>query len=285
MTKAIPSLLLASLALTVWGQAPTDIFEKAPPGVEDALRARVNGFYQTWAEAKFRAGEKFVSDSAQEFYYNMQKQKLENCEILRIKYERDFNDAIVTVACKGKWNIQGQELPSTLAHTDFWSLENDVWVWTVKPVKTVESPFGTFHVGEGINPETGLPKDQKAVTAMGAAILKSVSVDKSEVQLSSYEKATAVVTIKNGINGYIDIHADPEGVPPGFTATLDRSKIPGNETATLTLSYDPKKDVSAKSTAIVRVSVDQTNQMFPIRITFAIPPEVQKLIDKSRTGK
>lgn len=250
------------------------------------MRARVNGFYQTWAEAKFRAGEKFVSDSAQEFYYNMQKQKLENCEILRIKYERDFNDAIVTVACKGKWNIQGQELNSTLAHTDFWSLENDNWVWTIRPVKTVESPFGTFHVDEGTaNPETSLPKNQKAADEMAQAILKRVSVDKAEVQLSGYEKSTAVVTIKNGINGYIDIHADPEGVPPGFKATLDRSKIPGNESAILTLSYDPKKDVSAKSSAIIRVSVDQTNQMFPIRITFAIPPEVQKLIDKSRTGK
>src|SRR5579863_5323608 len=121
MTKAaVPILLAASLALTALGQAPTDIFEKAPPGVEDALRERVNAFYQTWTEGKFRAGEKYVAESAQEIYYSMQKQKFGGCEIIRIRYEREFNDAIVTVLCKGKWNIQGQELDTSLAHTDFW---------------------------------------------------------------------------------------------------------------------------------------------------------------------
>ena len=127
MMKAVSLLLIAGLASTAWGQAPTDVFEKAPPGVDEALRERVNAFYKTWMEGKFRAGEKFVAEDAQEFYYQMQKQKFESCEIIRLKYERDFNDAIVTVACKGKWNISGQELETKLAHTDFWSLEKDQW--------------------------------------------------------------------------------------------------------------------------------------------------------------
>ena len=287
MMKAVSILLLAGLALNLQGQAPTDIFEKAPPGVEDALRERVAGFYQTWSEGKFRAGEKYVADDAQETYYSMQKQKFGGCEILRIKYEREFNDAIVTIACKGKWNIQGKDLESTLAHTDFWSIEKALWVWTVKPVKKIDTPFGSMDLGLGggskieVNPETGLPKDFGVV---GQEILKRVSVDKQQVELSSFEKATAVVTVKNGINGYIDVRADPDGVPPGMTATFDKSKIPANGEAKLTLSYDPK-DKSAKATATVRITVEQTSQVFPIRVTFAIPEELQKLIEKSKTGK
>ena len=291
MMKAVSLLLLSSLALTVQGQAPTDIFEKAPPGVEDALRSRVNAFYQTWTEGKFRAGEKYVAENAQETYYSMQKQKFGGCEIIRIKYERDFNDAIVTVSCKGKWNIQGKELDSTLAHTDFWSIEKDLWVWTLKPVKTVETPFGTSHYGniEGskglFNAETGLPKD---FNALGQEILKQVTVDKQKVELSSFEKASAVVTIKNGINGYMDVRADVDGAPPGFTATFDKAsnkaKIPAFGEAKLMLAYDPK-DKTAKATATVRVTVEQTSKVFPIMVTFAIPEEMQKMIEKSRTGK
>ena len=285
MTKALTILLLAGAGL--FAQAPTDAFEKAPPGVEDALRARVTAFYQTWMDGKFRAGEKYVSEDAQEFYDQMQKQKFKGCEILRLKYDRDFNDATVTLACKGKWNIQGKDMDSTLAHTDFWTLEKDAWVWTNKPLKNVDSPFGTMTFGNipnsdaMFNPQTGLPKDFKEV---GVAILKQVSVDKQDVQLSSYEKATAFVTVKNGINGYIDVRVDPDGVPPGFSAKFDKTKIPAYGEAKLTLSYDPK-DKAAKATASVRITVEQTSQMFPIRVTFAVPPELEKLIEKSKTGK
>ncbi len=277
--------------LAVRGQAPTDAFEKAPPGVEEALRDRVNGFYKTWTEGKFRAGEKYVSESAQDTYYGISKQKLESCEILRIKFEREFQDAMVTVACKGKLNIQGNEIDSTIAHTAFWSLEHDQWFWTVKPVRSAPSPFGEFNFanvqnsGALFNPDSGLPKDSKAVTQLGQSILNLVSVDKSEVRLSSYEKASAVVTIKNGLSGEIDLKALADGAPIGFLAELDKTKIPANGEAHLTLSYDPGINKAPKETATVRVSVQQTSRIFPIKVTFAIPPEVEKQIERSRTGK
>ena len=286
--KAVSLLLIAGLAPILRGQSPTDIFEKAPPGVEDALRERVTGFYKTWMEGKFRAGEKFVAEDAQEFYYQMQKQKFESCEIIRIKYERDFNDAIVTVSCKGKWNISGQDLNTTLAHTDFWSIEKDLWVWTVKPVKSMETPFGTSNYGniEGspklFNADTGLPKDFKG---LGVAILNQVSVDKQAVQLSSFEKSTAVVTVKNGINGFVDVRADADNAPPGLTLAFDKTKIPANGEARLTLTYDPKDNKAAKAGATVRITIEQMSRVFPVAVTFAIPEETQKLIDKSKAGK
>jgi len=288
MQSAVPILLVTSLAWTALGQATSNLFEKAPPGVEEALRDRVGAFYKTWSEGKFRAGEKYVAEDAQETYYNMQKQKLDNCEIIALKFEREFNDAVVTIACKGKWNFQGQVLDQTLAHTDFWSMEKDAWVWTVKPVKSVASPFGEFNYAnidesKGLfNPETGMPKD---FNALGHSILKQVAIDKTEVMLSSFEKKSAVVTLKNGINGSINVRADADGGPLGFKATFDEPNVPGNGEAKLTLSYDPKDDVSAKPAATVRIYVEPINKMFTVKVTFAIPDEVQKLIDKSKTGK
>jgi len=288
MTRAVSLLLLSSLALSVQGQAPTDIFEKAPPGVEDALRARVNGFYQTWVDGKFRLGEKYVAENAQEFYYGMQKQKFGGCEILRIKWERDFNDAIVTVSCKGKWNISGKEMDSTLAHTDFWSLEKEEWVWTLKQPKVVQTPFGTSDFSniqrsqDLFNPQTGLPKDFNAV---GQAIINQVAVDKLQLELSSFEKSSGVVTVKNGLNGYVDVRADANPAIPGLTLTFDRTKIPANSEAKLTISYDPGTNKSAKPGLTVLVTVEPMNKPFPIQVTFAIPEELQKVIEKSKTGK
>ena len=287
MTRAVSFLLLSSLALTVQGQAPTDIFEKAPPGVEDALRARVDAFYQTWIEGKFRAGEKFVAEDAQEFYYSMQKQKFAGCEIIRLKYEREFNDAIVTVSCKGKWNIQGQELDTTLAHTDFWAIEKGQWVWTVRQVKALDTPFGTSRFDNGVddklfNKENGLPKDFNAV---GAALLRQITVDKQFVELSSFTKSSAVVTIKNGLNGYIDLTANANPTPPGLSLTFDKTNVPAKSEAKLTIAFDPKENKSAKPGITVTITVEQTGRPFPVQVTFAIPEELQKIIDKSRTGK
>jgi hypothetical protein len=276
MTKAVLTLLLVGLVSTSIGQAQSDLFEKAPPGVEEALRDRVGSFYNTWKEGKFRAGEKFVAEDAQDIYYGMPKQKFEWCEIIKIKFEREFNDAMVTVQCKGKWNFQGQELDTTVAHTDFWTLEKDLWVWTVKPVKTTESPFGNFSYGNIdnahtlFNPDTGMPKDVKA---LGQSILKQVSADKQEVQLSGSEKSSAVVTIKNGLTGYIDIEAVPDAkAPAGFLVSLDNAKVPGNGEAKVLITFDPT-DKSAKKGTRVMVRVQQTSQIFPIAVTFSAPEE------------
>ena len=127
-----------------------------------------------------------------------------------------------------------------------------------------------------------MPKDIKV---LGQAILKQVSIDKQMVELSSYKKASAVVTVKNGINGYIDVRADGDNLPPGMTMSFDNPKIAANGEAKLTLTYDPKDNKAAKSGATVRITVEQTSQMFPVSVVFAIPEEMQKVIDKSKTGK
>lgn len=281
-------MILAALATQA--QAPTDIFEKAPPGVEEALRERVAGFYQTWIEGKFRAGEKFVAEGAQDDYYQMTKQKYESCEVIRIHYEREFQDAMVTVACKGKWNIQGQMLDTKLAHTYFWTIEKGLWSLSNKPVSTVQGPFGTYNYNAAgkdpalFNPATGLPKDADAIKSLGKGILGAVSVDKSEVQLSSYEPSTAVIKIKNGLTGNVSVSVRPDGAPLGFSYTLDKESIPAESEAKLTLKMDPK-DKNPKSTMSLTIDIDPVSKHIPVVVTFSIPPELQKVIEKSKTGK
>ena len=153
--------LLATLfAGLACGQS--DLFDKAPPGVDEALRARVSQFYQLWVDGKFREVEKFVADDSQEAYYQMAKSRYEGCKILRIRYEEEFTRAVVTVECKGKWNIQGTEVNTGMALAYMWKFEKDEWRWTVKRPKQVDTPFGSMGAGTGpakdplVNPETEL---------------------------------------------------------------------------------------------------------------------------------
>jgi hypothetical protein len=280
--------LAMTLILAGGAFAQSDLFEKAPPGVEDALRARVNGFYQLWAEGKFRQAEKYVAQDSQETYYEMAKRKYDGCKILRIRYEAEFTRAVVAVECKGKWNIQGQEVDTGMVISYVWRLDKDDWYWTVHHPAVAETPFGTQGATYGNLPnasalfnKSGLPTDVKAI---GDGILKQVAVDKSEVRLSSFEKSSMTVTLHNGLSGPINVRADADGAPAGFEMAFSRVLIPANEDATLTFKIDPK-DKAAKPATPVRVSVEQTSQVFNILVTYAVPPEIEKLIEKSRTGK
>lgn len=290
MYRIFTAWMAASLLLLKGAYSQSDLFDKAPPGVEEGLRARVDTFYQMWADGKFRAAEKFVAEDSQEVYYQMEKRKYDGCKILRLRYEQDFTLAAVTVECKGTWSIQGTDVLTGMAMTRLWRLDKGEWYWTVGAPAKMDTPFGVSGVSQtpygGIAGsaemfKNGLPTDIKK---LGAQILGQVAPDKREVRLSSFEKATAKVTVHNGLSGPVTVRADQDSLPRGLVAVFDRTVIPGNSDGVLTLSYEPK-DKSPKSMGTVRISVDPINQVFPISITFAIPPEMEKIIEKSRTGK
>jgi hypothetical protein len=85
------------------------------------------------------------------------------------------------------------------------------------------------------------------------------------------------VTVHNDMLGPITVSADIDGAFPGLSYKWNRKQIPAGETGILTLICKPA-DSAAKPTLTVRVSVDPTNQVIPIRVSFAIPPEIEKLI-------
>ena len=68
-----------------------DIFQKAPPGVEEALRARLDLFYQCQVDATFRKGEQYVAEDSKDRYYNGRHQKYFGYEIVKIKFADDFS--------------------------------------------------------------------------------------------------------------------------------------------------------------------------------------------------
>src|ERR1700741_2577386 len=82
------------------GQDNPDLFEKAPPPIDEALRARVAQFYHAYTTGKFREAYPLVAEDAQDAFLGSSKDSLKSCETLRIKYSDNFSKADVVEACK-----------------------------------------------------------------------------------------------------------------------------------------------------------------------------------------
>src|SRR5690348_7261241 len=89
-------LSLAGVAC-LFAQEATDLFQKAPPAVDEALRARIKEFFQFHVDSKFRQAEALVAEDSKDFFYSANKPKYLGFEIKNIAYNDDFTKAKATV--------------------------------------------------------------------------------------------------------------------------------------------------------------------------------------------
>ena len=94
LLRLCPFLIASVLAS---GQDNSDLFEKAPPPIDEALRARVIQFYQAYTSGKFREAYPLVADDSQDAFFALSKETVKSCDILRIKY----SDQIRSMATSG----------------------------------------------------------------------------------------------------------------------------------------------------------------------------------------
>ena len=81
-----------SCAVVVAQTKPTDVFEKAPPQIDDALRENVAKFFKAHVDGKFRQAEEVIAEDSKDFFYNMEKQRYFSFEIVRINYSRKLHE-------------------------------------------------------------------------------------------------------------------------------------------------------------------------------------------------
>lgn len=286
-------LLSLIAAFAAVGQTPkpqaADLFDKAPPDVDQSLRERVKAFYQHHIDGTYRKAEKLVAEESQDYFYQIQKQRYDSCEYVRVAYAESFTRAIVTMACKGKWNINGNEMSVSMPLSSSWKRENGgEWLWHHVQAQKMPTPFGEMdHTGPtakateapGAAAAGGLniPTDMKAAAEM---LMKQVKVDKLDVKLSSYEKSSDSVTITNDSGGLVKLEFSYEAIVPGFKAELEKRELKAGEKTVLRLTMSPKDRVP-KPTLTGRILIEPLLQQFPVTITFGIPPEIEKQLPQA----
>src|SRR5579864_2967688 len=188
LLRLCPFLIACALAS---GQDTSDLFEKAPPPIDEALRARVTQFYQAYVSGKFREAYPLVAEDSQDAFFGASKEALKSCEILRIKYTDDFTKADVVEACKGEWNYHGVKTATSFPLTSHWKIVDGQWFWYYVKPTTAPSPFSpTGFISASADP----PADgaQKVLPALPAnpieaakGILSKVKLDKTALSCAA----------------------------------------------------------------------------------------------------
>lgn len=254
---------------------PTDVFDKAPPEIDNALRERVGRFFQAHVDKKFRLAEEVIAEDSKDFFYLMEKQHYRSYEIVRINYSENFTKATVITGVEVEWRsprIGVMIVKPPL--TSLWRQENGQWFWYVVPQKDWDTPWGRMKPG---------PDDQnklkKMFTGVDVATVKSqVSIDKTQMRLSSYESSKGEAVISNSMPGDIKLRLE---APPrkGLQVKLDKEVLKTGEQAKVLVQYDPLTK-EPKPAGEVAVHIQPTGQVMRIALTFDIPPELKKLLPK-----
>jgi hypothetical protein len=259
-------LLTGVLTSALLAQAPADLFDKAPPDVDEALRERVGLFYQAHVDAKFRLADTVVHEDSKDAFFVAEKTQYKGFEIVRINYSDNFTKARVVTVVVTDFTMPGfRSTEARVPLTTMWKQDQGQWWWYVEPPKgDKESPFGVMKPGEGGDPNHPFAVLRKMPSI--DEIRSQVSVNKTEVRLGSGE-ATDEVVVTNRMPGPVTLELEWP-VHQGFEARLDQAELKGGESAKILFHTEsPERGESKILEAKLRVM--PTNHVIPIRVTLA----------------
>src|SRR5579863_9630240 len=132
-TLVLSSFLLIS-GFMAFGQDSSDLFDKAPPAIDEALRARIDKFYGAFVSGKFKDAYLLVTDDSQDAFFELSKDQYKSYEIVKIRYSENFTKAVAVVGVKSDWRWHGVVTPTTFPLTSNWEVVDGQWYWHyVKP--------------------------------------------------------------------------------------------------------------------------------------------------------
>lgn len=265
---------IAGLLLT---QEPASLFEKAPPAVDEALRARVAKFFQAHVDGKFRAAAEVVAEDSQDAFYTANKPRYYSFEITRIEYSENFTRAKVVVACEMDHPAPGFAGVKVKApRTTFWKLEGGQWWYYIDPNQGYQTPFGVMRPGPGAaaNPPPGMASGQPppAPNVDLEKLLSWVKAEKQDLQFSRGKPGEDSVLLTNAGPDTASLRLAVPSMP-GFEVTLERKEVPKGETARLTARWQPG-EIPPPPQIRVQILVLPTNQVLDLWAKF--PPASDK---------
>jgi hypothetical protein len=247
------------MAAALAAQSPKDLFEKAPPDVDAALRERVRLFYQAHVDGKFRLADTVVHEDSKDAYFAAEKTQYKSFEIIRINYSDNFTRARVVTAVVTDFAMPGfRTSEARVPLTTLWKLDQGQWWWYVEPNRGRETPFGEMKPGPGN--ESNHPFAMLGKMPSIDEIRSQVSVDKDEVRLGTEDE----VIVRNRMPGPVQLEL--EWSPgQGFEARLERSELKGGEEAKIV--FRATATGGGTRSLEVRLRVMPINRVIPIRVT------------------
>ena len=275
MTRLIRVLAGATLLATVsFGQNPAALFDKAPAGIDEALRARITKFYQFHVEGKFRAADELVAEESKDAFFAADKTRCRSFEILKVNYSDDFTRATAAVACDTDLVLPVGSFPVKMPIGSKWKTVAGQWMWYTDPVSKAGTPTPI-----GLNsPVSVSPPAQAATPAFAPVDLATVpNLVKADRQQVTFDPATAGeqrVVVTNGMPGGVALRIEPAQLE-GFEMSFDRTSLEQGQSATLSIRYKPLPDRRTASTT-VNVVITPMLRKIPVQIRFNASPRAPR---------
>jgi len=273
----ISSLLFSCICCGLALAQTPNAFDKAPPAIEEALRSRVQAFYQAHVDGKFRKADDYVAEDSKDAFFAAEKTRYKSCDVSSLKFEENFTKATVLTACKTDMFFHGEKFPVTVPFSSRWKVENGEWFWYYTASDHMDSPFGEMRGGP--ESEHGrapvVPPDMNKIAQQ---ILSQVSLDRNEVTIEQDASSTQEVHLKNAMMGSIQVSTDPTGLP-GLSVRAEKTQVNPGEEIKILIEFnfdDPEINCrpclinpGVKPPMSVNVHVSPIQRDFPIKINFA----------------
>ena len=258
-------LLLPLIALLpCCAQSAADLFKKAPPAIDQALRERIAKFYQFHVDGKFRLAEQMVAEESKDAFYAANKPNITAFRIQAIDYSDDFSKAKATIVGKMVIMIMGfGDKPMDVPFPSYWKLENGQWCWYINYDAARNTPFGRA-AEKSAEASQADPREMMAHAPDVQTILNKVKADRSAVRLKSTVGSEERVTILNEMPGPVRIRAERNAYP-GFEIALDRTTLNANEKAVVTFRTTAGPQ---HPNGVVRLIVEPTNHAIDVQVSF-----------------
>ena len=263
-------VLLVLGAAVAFAQTPPATPEKAPPEVDAALRARISQFYQFEVQGKYYQALQLVAEETRDLYVGSDKASAKGFEISSIRYSDDFTKADVIVLVQRLLAVEGfMGHPLPVKEPSHWKLENGQWCYFAEPWNGLHSPFGRPAPPRMSLPAGGPPGASRPQPPPPGKLPNqlTLTVDKPNVRLKSSGPSSEQVAISNPSPWPMALSlSDPKIA--GLTVNLDRMVLKPGEKAILSIQSNGGAQITT-TPITVAVKVQQTNQIIPIKVSFA----------------
>jgi len=244
---------------------------KAPPEVDQALRARANAFLDYESKGDFRKAYELVADDSKDYYFGATKEKSASFTIDEIQYGADLSTALVRSTMKRQMMLAGHpvEVPQLLISR--WKIEKGEWVWYHDPSKDVtKTIIGEVPVApQGTTGASPIPKDlspKAALEAEKAIIAPRAAIDKKFVGFVLGKEATEEVIFHNSNNGHIRVSAEVRGVADTITVEPNSVMASPQADVPFKITYKPRSESAVRGVVLFTLEPFGSVYVLPVRL-------------------
>ena len=270
---AAPLLCLAQVPGTVTAPPAAQIpaGPKAPPEVDQALRARLTAFLDYQSKGEFSKAYNLVAEDSKDFYLSGPKEKAVSYTIDDVQYGPDLSTATVKSTMKRQMMLAGHPVDVPQLLISEWKLEKGEWVWYHDPAKDVtKSIIGDLPVAPAdATTESPIPKDlsEKAARAAAAAIVAPrAAIDKKSVILVLGKEATEQVTFHNSNNGQVRVQAEVRGVADTITVEPNNVMVNPQADVPFKITYKPRPESPVRGVVLFTLEPFGSVYVLPVRL-------------------